>query len=86
LEPVVTLASSETTAANPPNPNGAPLIPTHVVPWLVVLGVVASILAGAPAAGLTFIPPVVASVAGGVVSILAVLGIASPGLRQSPPK
>ena len=65
-----------------PNPNGTPVIPPSIVPWLTVLAVIAGIIASGPSLGLTFIPPAVAGVAGAVVAVLTALGIASPGIRK----
>lgn len=65
-----------------PNPNGTPVIPPAIVPWLTVLAVLAGVIASGPALGLTFIPPAVAGVAGAVVAVLTALGIASPGMRK----
>lgn len=61
------------------SPTGKPLIPPAVVPWLALLGVVAEVVSYA-------VPPhtVAAQVAAKVVSVMALLGLASPGWRRRP--
>lgn len=87
LEPVMSEPVNEENKVVPVvvNPTGTPLIPPKAVPWLTALAVLAGVVAGGPAMGLTFIPPAVSGVAAALVAVLTALGIASPGLRKPSP-
>lgn len=63
-----------------PSPTGSPLLPPKLVPYLLLLAAIAQALA--------FVLPehtLGAKIAQGVVSALAFLGLASPGLRKEAP-
>ncbi len=72
-----------TAAPTPPpaSPTGTPVLPPSWAKWLVPIVVIAGFVAGAPAMGFP-VPPMVAAVAGLVVSLGAALGVASPGVRK----
>jgi len=62
------------------SPTGNPLLPAKVVPFLLLLAAIAQ--------ALVFVLPehtLGAKIAQGVVAVLAMLGLASPGLRSAPP-
>lgn len=68
---------NETPPVAPPPAAGA-ILPQWAVVVMTALGLVASIALSIPS-----LPPIVHQIAGGVVALAAVLGIASPGIRRA---
>lgn len=68
----------------PVSPTGQPIVPAKVVPYIATLAGIAGLVAGLPQAGLTFLPPQVAAIAGVVFGVCLLLLGLSPGMRMNP--
>lgn len=61
----------------PVSPTGTPVLPPHVALWAAVAVALATAIQFIPG-----VPPVVLAIAGVVISLGTILGIASPGIRK----